>query len=74
MALAMSWVSRIIAAVLVMVLPGLAGQWLDQRLGTTVLALAGFAFGLIGGVFYLLAITKASEKQSSKKQDTRDLK
>ena len=46
------------AVALVMVLPGLAGQWLDKRLGMGFLGLAGFVVGLISGVAYLLTITK----------------
>ena len=34
-AAAMEWVVRITAVGLEMVLPGLAGQWVDQRLGTS---------------------------------------
>lgn len=53
----MEWVSRIFAVAVVMVLPGLAGQWLDKRLGTGFLALVGFAIGLTSGIAYLVKIT-----------------
>jgi hypothetical protein len=58
MALAMQWVARITAAGLMMVLPGLAGQWLDGWLGTGALALCGFAVGITVSIAYLVAITK----------------
>ncbi len=58
MAAAMQWVSRIMAAGLMMVLPGLAGQWLDGRLGTSFLVLVGFAAGIWIAIAYLIAITK----------------
>jgi len=58
MAIAMQWVSRITTVVLEMVLPGLAGQWLDDRWGTGFLALAGFAFGLTLGIWHLLIMTR----------------
>lgn len=54
---AMEWVSRIFAVAVVMVLPGLAGQWLDKRWGTSFLALVGFGFGLTSGIIYLVKIT-----------------
>ena len=47
---ALSWASRIIAVGVAMVLPAIAGGWLDERLGTTVWGpvglVAGFALGL----------------------------
>ncbi|HVA50972.1 MAG TPA: AtpZ/AtpI family protein [Pirellulales bacterium] len=55
---AMTWVSRVLAVVAMMVLPGLAGQWLDKRWGTGFLGLIGFAVGLVSGMGYLLAMTK----------------
>lgn len=58
MAAAMEWVSRITTISLEMVLPGLAGQWLDQKWGTNFLALVGFALGLTIGIWHLLALTK----------------
>jgi hypothetical protein len=57
--LAMEWVSRILAVVAEMVLPGLAGHWLDTRWGTNFLALVGFALGATLGVWHLLVISKA---------------
>ena len=59
---AMEWVSRILAVAAVMVLPGLAGQWLDKRLGTGFFGLAGFAVGMVSGIAYLLAVTKTPPK------------
>jgi hypothetical protein len=61
MAIAMSWVARVFAAALVMVLPGLGGQWLDQRWGTGFLQATGFAFGLVSGVIYLIAVTRQAD-------------
>lgn len=58
-AAAMGWVSRIMTVALEMVLPGIAGQWLDKKMGTSVLGLAGFAFGLTFGIWHLLVMTKS---------------
>jgi hypothetical protein len=55
---AMEWVSRILAAAVMMFLPGVAGQWLDKRFGTGFLGPVGLAFGVISGIAYLLAATK----------------
>lgn len=63
MAVAMQWVARIMAAGLMMFLPGLAGQWVDERLGTGFVTLLGFALGLTWSMAYLLAITKPTKKQ-----------
>lgn len=54
----MVWVSRILAVTAVMVLPGLAGQWLDKRWQTGFLGLIGFLLGLVFGMAYLLIMTK----------------
>lgn len=58
MAAAMQWVSRVFAAALMMILPGLGGQWIDERWGTRFIGLAGFAVGLVVGVTYLIAATR----------------
>ena len=76
MAIAMQWVARVFAATLMMSVPGLAGQWLDRRWGTGVLGLAGFVLGLIGGVAYLIAATRAADAvrlaKKSRDAKTRD--
>ena len=61
---AMTWVSRILAVAAVMVLPGLAGFWLDKRWGLGFLGLTGFVLGLISGIAYLLTITKRPSDRS----------
>ena len=58
MGVALDWVSKIGAAAAVMVLPGLAGDWLDHRLNTRFCTLLGFGLGLVTGIYYLLVITK----------------
>jgi len=69
MALAMEWVARITTVALEMVLPGLAGQWLDGRLGTSFLVLLGFGIGLVGGVTHLLLMTRVVGKKRSKEDE-----
>ena len=62
MGIAMQWVARVFAATLMMSVPGLGGQWLDRRWGTGFLGPAGFVLGLIGGVAYLIAVTRAADE------------
>ena len=62
MAVAMQWVARVFAASLMMVLPGLGGQWLDGRWNTKFIGAAGFVAGLVGGVVYLIAVTRQAEE------------
>lgn len=59
MAEATNWISRITTVTLEMILPGLAGLWLDKRLGTGFLALLGFALGVALGIRHLIAMTKS---------------
>ena len=58
MSLAVEWVARITAVALVMVLPGVAGQWLDARFETSIGTPIGFGLGLCIGFVALLAIVK----------------
>ena len=69
---AMEWVSRIMAAGLIMVLPGLAGDWIDGRLGTGFVALIGFAFGISISLVYLLAVTRKEDNRRHDRTDTDD--
>jgi hypothetical protein len=61
MALAMQWVARIFAAALMMFLPGVGGQWLDRQWGTSFIGPAGFVFGVIGGMTYLIAAATSAD-------------
>ena len=53
MARASDWAARIMTISLEMVLPGLAGYWLDQQFGTVaVFMLVGFALGCTAAVVH----------------------
>jgi hypothetical protein len=69
---ALDWASRIMAVALEMVLPGLAGHWLDGRFGTSFLVLVGFIFGLTIGVWHLLLMTRAADRRSRPNPDEED--
>ena len=57
---AYQWSSRIMVVSLEMVLPGIAGYWLDKRLGTVVLfMLIGFCFGSTAAIVHLIRMTRA---------------
>jgi hypothetical protein len=55
---AMVWVSRIIAIGLTMFLPGVAGGWLDARLGTGFIGPLGFVAGLGLAIFTLSRLSR----------------
>ena len=68
----MEWVSQITTVVAEMVLPGLAGQWLDRRWGTDFLTLVGFALGLTVGIWHLIAMTRSKTRGSDKDSTGKD--
>lgn len=70
LAVAMEWVSQITTVVAEMVLPGLAGQWLDNRWGTKFLTLVGFALGLTVGIWHLIAMTRPKTGEAGKDQSS----
>ena len=73
MARAAEWATRIMTISLEMVLPGLAGYWLDQQLGTVALfMLIGFALGCTGAVLHLIHLTRSSSGQKHTKQSADD--
>ena len=65
---AMEWVAILTTIALEMVLPGLAGQWLDRRLGTRFLVLVGFVLGLSVGMWHLLQVTKSDSDSPKRKE------
>jgi hypothetical protein len=65
-AIAYQWVSRIITVCLEMVLPGLLGVWVDQKLGTRILfTLGGFAVGMTLGIWHLIRMTTSGDQGGS---------
>jgi hypothetical protein len=55
----LQWTSRITGVALEMVMPGLAGHWLDQKLGTVaVFLLLGVVLGFILGLRTLIQFGK----------------
>lgn len=69
MVAAAAWVSRISTVSLLMVLPGVAGLWLDRWLGTkVVLTLLGFALGLTAGIRQLVRMTSSPLRLDNRSQ------
>lgn len=68
----MQWVVYVTTAALMMFLPGLAGQWLDGRLGTNFLVLIGFVFGLTSGLWYLLKLTGDASRRMKSEDEEQD--
>ncbi len=66
MATAMEWVSRVTTIALTMVLPGLAGNWLDGKLNTGFIALVGFALGITVAVWQLLQLAREANGRDQK--------
>jgi F0F1-type ATP synthase assembly protein I len=59
-AAAMEWVAKITTVGLEMVLPTVAGTYLDQYLGTNYWAVIGLVVGLAVGFWHLLQMTKST--------------
>ena len=70
MALALDWSSTIISISVAMVVPGLAGYWLDGKLGTGfVFLLLGMVLGVVVGIWQLVRLT---QKKTASKSSPRD--
>ena len=54
-----------------MILPGLAGWWLDGKTGWYGFAVAGFAVGLVVGVTHLIVMTRPLASQGRRAIDKR---
>ncbi len=55
---AMAWASRIIAVGIAVFLPAVAGNWLDSRLGTEFLGMAGLVLGFVLGLTWLVQLSR----------------
>jgi len=68
---AYTWVSRIMSCSITMVLPGIAGYYLDAYFGTSMWNISGWIIGPILGFYQLLAITKESTQQQESQQSNK---
>lgn len=60
---AITWSSRVIAIMLLMMAPGILGYYLDKRWETGWLTPTGFALGIGLGIVGLLAVSAAFQNQ-----------
>ena len=56
------WVSKMTTVILEMILPGVAGVWLDRWLETEFLALLGFALGVTLGTWHLIRMSSGRKE------------
>jgi F0F1-type ATP synthase assembly protein I len=54
-------ISRAVAVMVLMVIPGVAGHYLDRWFGTQYLVLVGFVMGICLAVFGLLYVAKIAD-------------
>jgi F0F1-type ATP synthase assembly protein I len=68
---AYQWASRIMLASLEMVLPCLAGLWIDTKLGTVALFMViGLAIGCSLGMWHLLRMLANERQSETSKKDS----
>jgi hypothetical protein len=64
--LAYAWATRVMVIAAEMVVPGLVGVWIDQKIGSLVVfALAGFALGITVAIMHLVRMTKSNSDSNS---------
>ncbi len=69
MVIASQWASRVMTVSIEMVLPGLIGYWIDQKLNTVALfMLIGFTIGITAAVWHLIKMTSRPEVSPDEKQ------
>ena len=66
LAVGSEWAARITTIAIMMVLPGIFGQWLDERWETQFLGMGGFIFGNVAGIWYLLKMTGAEPTSTNR--------
>jgi len=69
MAQALLWVSRITTVGLEMVLPALAGGWLDRQFHTSFCMPVALVLGVVAGFWHLLQMTRPTSRPAPPRQD-----
>jgi F0F1-type ATP synthase assembly protein I len=61
--------SRVIAVMVMMMLPGVIGYFLDKWLGTGFLIVVGFVIGMMVAIFGLLFVAKQANEELRKSKN-----
>jgi hypothetical protein len=64
-ALAIEWVAKITTVSLEMVLPAVAGNFLDRRWGTQYWTIVGLVLGMTGVLWHLLQMTRTGRNRGA---------
>lgn len=64
-------VSRTIAVLILMLIPGIAGNYLDRWLGTRFLVVIGFVLGIGIAIFGLLYVARIADMAAKKSRELR---
>ena len=68
---AYSRAAQVMTACLEMVVPGLIGYYIDQKVGTRVVGtIVGFALGLTMGIWHLVKMTESRSGSSNRSDDS----
>lgn len=68
LAKAYQWATRIMVIAMMMVLPALAGNWVDEQLGTVIVfLLIGLALGCTAATFQLIQLIRSENERNSKR-------
>ena len=67
-------VSRAIAVMVMMLMPGIAGSYLDKWLGTQFLVLIGFILGMAIAIVGLLYVARIADLAANKSRELRQNK
>ena len=65
-------VSRAIAVMILMLLPGIGGSYLDGWLGTQFFVLIGFGLGIAIAIFGLLYVAKIADVAAKRSRELRE--
>ncbi len=65
-------VSRAIAVMILMLLPGIGGSYLDNWLGTRFFVLIGFGLGIAIAIFGLLYVAKIADVAAKRSRELRE--
>ncbi len=64
-------VSRAMAVMILMLIPGIVGSYLDKRLGTQFLVVIGFALGIGIAIYGLLYVARIADLAAKKSRELR---